>query len=154
MLRRVRMILDCASHTRARARVIWNHHTVYQGEVQGNIEWDTEANIWGHVNLEIEITGHGSMIWQDLHMNHTGCLLCLPGSESSGGRRVLPPDFYSPPSLAADCRSDVRINGEIVAVDRDSEHRGAWHYDLSAPCRVQARVRIDRQKTMLWAPVI
>jgi hypothetical protein len=154
MLRRVRLILDVQPGTNADILVRWSDHTMYHGPAVNHVEWDIDASVWGDLDLELDISGQGCIVWQDLHMNYTGCLLCLPGSESSGGQRVMPRDFYSPPSLAPDCRSDVWINGHAVIVHRGSEYRGAWHYDITAPARVQARIRIDRQKTMLWTPVI
>lgn len=134
--------------------VRWDHRTTYQGPVLDIIEWSVPGLDWGYRNLELEIAGSGSVTWRDLHMNHTGCMLCLPGSESVGHRRVLPRDFWSAPSMDVDCRHHVRVNGEILTVDRDATTQGAWHYELVAPCLVQAQIRIDRAKTMLWAPVV
>ena len=154
MQRRARLILVPEPLSDLEARVIFNHEPVYQGAVDGDIEWNLDSTIWGNISMTLYLHGRGSVIWQDLHMNYSGCQLCLPGSESSGSRRVRPEHYYAPPSLAADCRTDVIINGAPVVIQRDEHCQGAWHYELCAPARVDAMIRIDRQKTMLWNPVI
>lgn len=136
------------------AEVIFNHDVVYQGPVAGDLEWSFDAGLWGNIPMTLNLSGHGQVVWQDLHMNYSGCLLCLPGSESSGGTRVKPEYFYAPPSMQGDCRSQVTINGVLVPIHRDENCQGAWHYEITAPARVDAMIRIDRQRTMLWTPVI
>jgi hypothetical protein len=154
MLRRAKMIIDVSPTSRAQITVKWNRVLVYQGDLIGNIEWDTDAALWGDVDLELGITGDGNITWLDFHMNYTGCLLCLPGSESSGGQRVMPCDFFDSPSVDQDCRHSVEIDGRRCIVERDHGLQGAWHYQISVPAQVRALVRIDRQKTMLWTPVV
>lgn len=154
MQRCVRLILDLAAESDLQAKVSWNGEVVYDDRIIGNTEWQTTADLWGNIDLDVSITGQGSVVWQDLHMNYTGCLLCLPGSESSGGQRVLPRDFFAPPSVSPDCRNDVSVNGQLVEIDRSLGLTGNWHYELTSPCQVRALIRIDRQKTMLWTPVI
>lgn len=153
MRRQARLIFTVAQGNIV-AVVKWNGVVVYKGAVIGDIEWSIPATTWGDQTLAFDLEGHGSLTWIDLHMNYTGCRLCLPGSESSGKRRVAPKDFWSSPSMDVDCRHDMHVNGEILAIDRDTVTQGAWHYELVAPCRVDAQIRIDRAKTMLWSPVV
>jgi hypothetical protein len=154
MQRCVRLILDVVPKSDLYAKVSWNGEVVYHDLIIGNTEWYTKADLWGDIDLAVSIAGRGSVIWRDLHMNYTGCLLCLPGSESSGGQRVLPRDFFAPPSVSPDCRRCVSVDGQLVEIDRSSGLTGNWHYELIGPCEMRASIRIDRQKTMLWTPVI
>ena len=154
MQRLARLIIVPRPGSDLEARLIFNHEPVYQGPVTGNIEWSLDSSIWGNIPMTLHLHGRGGLIWQDLHMNYSGCQLCLPGSESSGAQRIRPQHYYAQPSLAADCRTSVTVNGTAVSIQRDEHCQGAWHYDVCAPARVDAVIRIDRQKTMLWTPVI
>jgi len=154
MRRRVRLIFSTAESSDIRIKIWWHGDCVYHGVIHEHIEWDTESAVWGDIPLVAEITGTGSVTWLDLHMNYSGCELCLPGSESSGHRRVHARDFFAAPSVKSDCRNSVKINGDVVDVDRDAETAGAWHYDITAPARIEALIRVDRQKTQLWQPVV
>jgi hypothetical protein len=133
--------------------VLWQGETVYQGRVEGEIEWSIPSTTWGYADFTMTLQGHGSMIWQDLHMNYTGCIRCLPGSEGDTKiLRVEPKNFFSAPCVGSDCRSQVQIDQHQITIDRGPNETGAWHYELQAPCKVTAKIRIDRQKTMLWTP--
>jgi len=151
-------------HGRPQLSIVWDNQEVFNGTVKSmpNIgvvcSWFYSTKKFGNIPLEIKLQGFGKLVWADVYMNYTGDYECLPGSQSSGGVRVSPDNFFSSPAFQQpgfDGKSLICINGEPVSSiksDEDVDNTGAWHYVISSGQCLTCCYKVDRKKLRLYTP--
>ena len=144
--------------------VTWDGEQVFTGSlpqmksIAPVCVWSYPAKKFGSIPMQLAITGPGKLIWVDIHMNYTGDYECLPGSQSSGGIRITPQDFFASPAnqnASTDGKLQVSINGNLVKIDKSAEDIdkiGPWHYKINSGETLSCLYRVDRQKLRLYTP--
>jgi hypothetical protein len=152
--RQVRFIAQVVEQSTVQVR--WNGVLVFNDKVNPTdhqttiFEWQIDTSLFGLIPMEVHVHT-GQIIWSNLHMNYSGVSLPFPGSQPLGFERIASHDFYAPPGLG-DLKKNVRINGEPIAIDRQNDEQGAWHYEIRDNQILTCDFYIDRKRTMLYNP--